>query len=108
MSIHIVCIVTSNSSWNIVNKLSGRSAESQCLNYENEHGNVVSGISLAKTLNNFYISITADLASLDISSLPAFYRPVMIYLVLDHGKSARNCQAIGPDDVPNVFGRPLP
>lgn len=75
MSIHIVCIVTSNSSWNIVNKLSGGSAESQCLNYENEHGNVVSGISLAKTLNNFYISITADLASLDIPSLPAFLPP---------------------------------
>ena len=58
----------------------------------NIDGNFMSGITFAERLNNFYILITADLTPLDTLSLPAFYSPSMISLVLHHQKCARNCQ----------------
>ena len=58
--------------WNIINKISGRSVNSTPISYEDEAGNVMSGINLAKRLNKFYISARSDLLPLDRSNLPVY------------------------------------
>ena len=39
--------------WNIINKISGRSANVTPISYEDAAGNVISGNNLAKRLNEF-------------------------------------------------------
>ena len=43
----------------LINKISGRSANSTQISYEDEGGNVISGNNLAKRVNKFYISTTS-------------------------------------------------
>ena len=77
------------------------------LSYDDEAGNVISGANLAARLNQFYISVTPDLSSLDTSTLPAFL-PAQYELPLIRSWEVCNklpClspfKAIGPDSVPN-------
>ncbi len=93
--------------WNIINKISGRSANSTPISYEDEAGNVMSGINLAERLNKFYISATSDLLPLDRSNLPA-YLPAQYEL--PEIRSSEVCKklsemnvfkSVGPDGIPN-------
>ncbi len=87
-------------------KISGRSANSTPISYEDEAGNVMSGINLAERLNKFYISATSDLLPLDRSNLPA-YLPAQYEL--PEKRSSEVCKklsemnafkSVGPDGIP--------
>jgi hypothetical protein len=93
--------------WNIINKISGRSVNSTPISYEDEAGNVMSGINLANRLNKFYISATSDLLSLDRSNLPA-YLPAQYELpeirpseVCKKLSEMNTFKSVGPDGIPN-------
>ena len=88
-----VCNQSSNPRrwWNLINKLSGGSTNTTTLCYEDEDGNVISGLNLATRLNKFYISVASDILRLDNASLPAFYRHNRNYQPLVHLKYVENC-----------------
>ena len=58
--------------WSLVSKLAGKSSTDSELRYPDEHGNIISGKTLATRLNSYFISITSDIQPLDTPALPAF------------------------------------
>ena len=58
--------------WSLVSKLAGKSSTDSELCYPDEHGNIISGKTLATRLNSYFISVTSDIQPLDTAALPAF------------------------------------
>jgi hypothetical protein len=57
--------------WNIVNKMSGRSERSTNFLLERD-GKTMNEHELVKSLNEFYVSVNADIPPLEVNKLPAF------------------------------------
>ena len=58
--------------WSLVGKLAGKFSTDSELCYPDEHGNIISGKTLATRLNSYFISVTSDIQLLDTATLPAF------------------------------------
>ena len=58
--------------WSLVSKLAGKSSTHSELSYPDEHGNIISGKTLATRLNSYFISVTSDIQPLDTAALPAY------------------------------------
>ena len=58
--------------WSLVSKLAGKSSTDSELSYPDEHGNIISGKTLATRLNSYFISVTSDIQPLDTAALPAY------------------------------------
>ena len=93
--------------WNLINKLSGRSTNTTTLCYEDEDGNVISGLNLATRLNKFYISVASDILPLDNATLPAFLPAqqelptISTFEVCGKLSKLNPRKTIGPDGIPN-------
>lgn len=57
--------------WSLVSKLAGKFSTDSELCYPDEHGNIISGKTLATRLNSYFISVTSDIQPLDTAALPA-------------------------------------
>ena len=58
--------------WSLVSKLAGKSSTDSELSYPDDHGNIISGKTLATRLNNYFKSVTSDIQPLDTAALPAY------------------------------------
>ena len=54
--------------WSLVSKLAGKSSTDSELCYPDEHGNIISGKTLATRLNSYFISVTSDIQPLDTAA----------------------------------------
>ena len=89
-----------------MSKLAGKSSTDSELSYPDEHGNIISGKTLATRLNSYFISVTSDIQPVDFAALPAYLpspeRPPTITTSAVCrkllGRSAY--KASGPDGVP--------
>ena len=57
--------------WNVVNRMSGRSEKTSHFSLERD-GRTLSQQELVNTLNEFYVSVNADIPALNATTLPAF------------------------------------
>ena len=92
--------------WRTINKMSGKPNKSKSFSLEC-NGEYLNDQQLASTLNEFYISVNADIPTLNVNSLPMFLTAidnaltVQPYEVCQKFLALKPYKATGPDNVPS-------
>ena len=91
--------------WNIINQMSGRSAKPSFSSLDRD-GRTISQQELVNSLNQFYVSVNADIPPFDSNILPAFLPAEAGVLTVQPHEVCKKLLAIkpskahGPDNVP--------
>ena len=91
--------------WRTINKMSGKPNKSKSFSLEC-NGEILNDQRLASTLNEFYVSVNADIPTLDVNSLPTFLPAIVALAVQPHEVcekflALKPHKATGPDNVPS-------
>jgi hypothetical protein len=92
----------------MVNKMSGKPEKTKSFSLE-RNGETLNDEQLASALNEFYVSVNADIPTFDVNSLPAFlpandaFLAVQPYEVCQKLLALQPYKATGPDNVPSRF-----
>ena len=92
--------------WKIVNHMSGGSEKSNSTFTLERNGQPLSQIDLANTLNDFFVSVSADIPQLNLDELPAFPSAldqaptVQPFEVCQKFLALKPFEASGPDNIP--------
>lgn len=91
--------------WKLVKRISGQSNNIAPIHIE-KNGVILTDVQLANALNEFYISVNADIPPLDMHEIPAFLPaaeqvPVIYsYQVCEKLQKLKSQKAMGPDNIP--------
>lgn len=91
--------------WNVLNKMTGRKTKSECVSSLQVDGKTLTGSELMTPLNEYCVSVNADISPLDLSSLPAFLPAlndipyIQPYEVCQKLLSLKTNKAAGPDNL---------
>ena len=94
--------------WKMVNKMSGKPEKTKYFSLE-RIGETLNDEQLASALNEFYVSVNADIPPFDVNLLPAFlpandtFLSVQPYEVCQKLLALQPCKATGTDNVPSRF-----
>lgn len=94
--------------WKMVNKMSGKPEKTKPFSLE-RNGEPLNDEQLASALNEFYVSVNADIPTLDVNSLSAFLPAkddvltVQPYEVCQKLLALQRHKATGPDNIPSRF-----
>ena len=93
--------------WNIINKMSGRSAKPSFFSLERD-GKTMCQQELVNSLNQFYISVNADIPPLDSNILPAFLPAEAGVLTVQPREVCKKLLAIKPSKAHGPINVPCP
>lgn len=94
--------------WKMVNKMAGKPEKTKSFSLE-RNGETLNDEQLTSILNDFYVSVNADIPTLDVNSLPAFLPAnddvltVQPYEVCRKLLALHPYKATGPDKLPSRF-----